>query len=259
MLLPRYSLPPSSTTVQGSADPSSADLGPPLPDPVDLARHRLQTIDDPALRADLDGMLEDEPLAFLSFAASTIALHGMATPTLVRDLIRSGYHEGAALAAALWWLCGLRPPDALLDVDLPLWLTSLDQARVRVVRRRREGVDRRIVSYLLEVELAGGRVGTLHIQVDHVEPEAVVHAFAADQSLADTMSLFRAAARWRQESDLGASPASPFRAIGVARAIMSLAGVVRSTDGADVPINLQSPWPGIRTLLIFFLIDIDVE
>lgn len=270
MLLPRFVLPEASPSATGRTPDDTSLINTSLintslintplistspDDPAERARQRFQTIDDPATRADLDVMLDHEPFAFLSFAASTISLHGMATPALVRDLLRSGHHEGAALSAALWWLCGLRPPPVLLDVGLPAWLVSLDGARIRTARRRREGLDEAIVSYLMEVELNDGRVGTLHAQLDRFHREAIVHAFAADQSLAETLELFRAAARWRRDNGVPGPPVTPFRAVGLEQTVESLTASLRDSSRIDVPINLLSPWPGIRTLLVFFILD----
>ena len=271
MLLPRHALPkPSRPSVdQPAVDQPAVDqpavgqtlgdllddgLGAPL-DRFERLRHRCQTIDDPQTRAELDWMLEEEPMAFLSFAASTIALHGMATPALVRDLVRAGYPEGSALSVALWWLCGLHPPEVLLDVGIPPWLHQFDRARLRAARRRREGDDESVDSYLLEVELFDGSIGTLHAQVDSCFRGAVIHGFAADQTMAETMELFRAATKWRRDNGLEVTPASPFRAVGVERAALSLSGPLRDTVAGDAPISLVSPWPGIRSLLLFLVID----
>ena len=257
MLLPRYALPePRPVDFVDADDPDPCDAHHPQLLGLDgRARQRLQTIDDPVTRADLASMLDEAPFAFLSFAARTIALHGMATPALVRDLIRAGYGEGVALAAALWWLCGLRPPDVLLEIGLPSWLVSLGDHRTTAARRRREGLDEAVHSYLLEVELTGGWTGTLHVQLDQFFCRAVVHGFAADQSLTETLALFRAAARWRHRNGLDVPAATPFRAVGVERTLETLAGPLRDAERVDVPINLHSPWPGIRTLLVFFVAD----
>lgn len=261
MLLPRHALPePSRSPVDRQAgdqtlgDLLDDELGAPL-DRFGRLRHRCQTIDDPDTRAELDWMLEVEPMAFLSFAASTIALHGMDTPALVRDLVRAGYPEGAALSVALWWLCGLRPPEVLLGVGIPPWLHNLDRARLRAARRRRERDDESVDSYLLEVELVNGSIGTLHAQVDSCYDGAVVHGFAADQTMAETMGLFRAATKWQRDNGLEVTPASPFRAVGVEQAAFSLTGPLRGTTPGDAPISLVSPWPGIRSLLLFLVID----
>lgn len=259
MLLPRTSTSKAVPVAFDDADSAlhrHADrLGAGPVDSTALARKRLQTIDDPTVRADLASMLDEAPFAFLSFAAKTIALHGLATPTLVRDLIRAGCWEGVALATALWWLCGLKPPEVLLEAGLPSWLVSLDAHRTSAARRRREGLDERIRSYLLEVELVDGWTGTLHVQLDPYFDGAVVHGFAADQSLAETLALFRAAIRWRRQNGLEVPAISPFRAVGVERTLDTLAGPLRDAERVDVPINLQSPWPGIRTLLVFFVVD----
>ncbi len=259
MLLPRYALPEPTPAIfddhNDRAHEGAGRLDARLVDPDAGARQRLQTIDDPLVRADLASMLDEAPFAFLSFAAKTIALHGTATPALVRDLVRAGYWEGVALATSLWWLCGLRPPEVLLDTGLPSWLRALGAHRASAARRRREGLDREIHSYLVEVELVGGWTGTLHVQLDRYFCSAVVHGFAADQSLAETLALFRAAKRWRRENGLEVPDTGPFGAIGVERALDTLAGPLRDAERGNVPINLQSPWPGIRTLLVFFVVD----
>jgi hypothetical protein len=266
MLLPRHALPESSppfvarrdaeqqASGQTLGDLLDDGLGAPL-DRFERLRHRCQTIDDPETRAELDWMLQEEPMAFLSFAASTIALHGMDTPALVRDLVRAGYPEGAALSVALWWLCGLRPPEVLLGVGIPPWLNELDRARLRAARRRREREDESVDSYLLEVELVDGSIGTLHAQVDSWHDGAVVHGFAADQTMADTMGLFRKATKWRRDNGLEVTAASPFRMLAVEKAACSLTGPLRDTVAGEAPISLVSPWPGIRSLLLFLVID----
>ncbi|MGI9613508.1 MAG: hypothetical protein ACR2QO_11395 [Acidimicrobiales bacterium] len=264
MLLPRHALPEPSPSTAGQTPAGQTlgnlldhGLGAPL-DRFERFRHRCQTIEDPQTRAELDWMLDEEPMAFLSFAASTIALHGTATPALIRDLVRAGYPEGTALSVALWWLCGLCPPQVLLDVGLPPWLHRLDEARLRAARRRRERDDESVDSYLLEVELPGGPIGTLHAQVDFGYNGAVVHGFAADQSIAETMALFRAATKWRRENGLDVTSVSPFRALGTDRAALLLSGPLRNTVAGDAPISLMSPWPGIRSLMLFFVIDCGV-
>ena len=89
---------------------------------------------------------------------------GMETPSLVRDLLRTGDAAGAGAAMAIFWLAGAAPPAALLLPGVPEWLCTLgDTTVVRAMQRR--GADG-LSSYAVELLLTDGARGSLLARVD---------------------------------------------------------------------------------------------
>ncbi len=241
-------------------------------------RHRHQTIDDPDLRAELAEAMLDRPLEFLVQASRTLGVLGAAHRELVDELTVSGYAEGVAMAAALTWLdVGWSPLDGggsggggggggrgggaidgEIDVArLPGWLVRLDEARLTEAFRRRAGVARSKSDYLVEVQLVGGFVGTLHARIDHLLDGALVNAFVVDDPVASVRQLFRASDRWRSSRDDPSSDPRPFRPIKPATAQRALAGGLAFADEFDLALNLVLPWPGNRSLVEFLINDPD--
>lgn len=234
MLLPRVSSESPATADSPSAAGPSA------------RRLRLQTIDDPPVRHELARLLDEQPLAFLSIAARTVAVHGLATPALVRDLIRSATFEGAAMATALWWLCGVKPPGELLDLALPRWLSELDRVEIVAGRRRREGATGSTASYLAQLRFAGGRRGTLQIVLDHGLGGAIISACTIDETLVATLDAIGAVDRWRLKRDAANRPPPPYRSIKPDVVRRALAGALAAsgelvTDQSELRLDAFDP------------------
>ena len=246
MLLPRFPLPSHVSFPPLAPRPSSKRAA--------VLRSRQQTIDDEAVREDLAYMLAAEPLAFLAEAALTATVLGPEIVDLVFDLLDSGHPEAEAVAQALEWLLPgpmLEPP---LGLQLPAWLARLDRTALTDACRRRDGPDSTTSSYLIEITLADGRIGTLHARIDHAVNGALTHAFVVDERSDEIRALLLAGEHLRQRSF--AAPPRPFRPIKPSTARRALAGALYGVDEIELPLNLQSPWPGIRPLVSFLVHDL---
>lgn len=249
MLLPRFPLPTEVAFPSPAPSPAARRAA--------LLRHRQHTIDDDAHRYQLARMLAAEPLGFLSVAATTISVLGEDTADLVFDLLDSHTSEAVACAQAMIWL---QPGPAVEPLDagaLPPWLARLDATSLTDARRRRDGPELATSSYLVEVTLADGRVGTLHARIDHARNGSITHAFAVDEPRAAVQERFALADRFRRFPDRG--PTRRFRPLKPATARRALAGALLATDEVDQPVDLLSPWPGIRPLVCFLLHDLGAQ
>lgn len=194
----------------------------------------------------LTELLLDEPLAFLSLAAEALSHPGrQPTEELISRLRAHGSIEAVAMAAAITWLSGggrTDDPGIMATAELPLWLTALDDGRIVGARWRREQPNK--TSYLLRIELADGREGTMQGRIDHAQGDALTNAWFTDEPLETIDQLITTLTRHQNHRfvDLKAHLAAN-----------ALAHGVEAADGATISSPAVNRWPGLRPLVEFGL------
>lgn len=205
-------------------DPASDCLGPP-------SAHR-------ALAEDL----EEQPVAFLVQAANALDDIGSADDCIIAELCASQCPVAAALGAGMHWLRHGAPP-SVVD-GLPLWLAELDRAQITHARRGRERPDLDTTSYLVELALADGRLGSFQARIDHTQDDALTNAFFTDDPIDMLERILGAATRNRRRLYRNIKPSTAVSALTAA------AGRALLWPG---PHQLANPWPRNRALLAFAL------
>lgn len=196
-------------------------------------------------------MLDDQPLAFLDTTAREISACPECASAMIRPLRSSGATVELALARAIEWL--LRYPStrpATSAQALPAWLAELDRSVIFGAARRKEGPGAMLTSYLVEIELPGGHVGTMQARLDRAADGRLINAFVSDESLRFMQSSLDWIARTEPPPD---QRPGPYRAIEPETAIRALRAAVAAADADPVPIEPYNPWPANRPLVTFVL------
>ncbi len=174
-------------------DAPDDDPGPPLNDGGDDPRQAVSPwepwLDEEALsHPDLAMLLDHQPFAFLAMAARTVSEAGSAALDIIEDLHSFATDLSQALAVAMSWLAA-SPPAPHEIQRAPSWLSSLDRLSITATKRRRFD-EAPTMSYLVELRLPGGDLGTLHLLSADEHSRSV---WMLDEDLAWTEPIMRAA------------------------------------------------------------------
>ena len=190
------------------------------------------------------------PVELLDLAAKTIADVGSTERQVRSALFAAGYFETSLLEKSMSWLVDRRAPESLLDPDTPAWLFNVADGVIRAARRRTEE-DR--TSYLIEMKLPGGPVGSMQIRIDN-NSGAITNYFAAREPLPALVKLLRAMeGAGRGSKRNGSKDNGTYHKVGTQVALEALLEARRVFDldpGRSTPAN---PWPHNRALLDFVL------
>lgn len=199
---------------------------------------------DPGWRARLAETAVDQPFAVLDVAARQLSAAGPRVVDVVRCLHLSGFGVARTLAAAMEWL-------ELGTVHsggggIPPWLAQPGTGAIIRAARRRVDACEPLTSYLLELRLPSGAIGTLHAVVDHSRGDRMRSAFVTDDALDVTRQILTACD--------GASPRygekpGPYRRIQPRTAQRALVRARTASDYVPFAVVPGNPWPAIRPLL----------
>jgi hypothetical protein len=212
----------------------------PLPSPPPSLLPKFDSMYD--LKVELAGM---HPFELLDYAAKTIAEAGPVERRVRSALFASGYFETSLLYKAMGWLVDRRPPEALLDPDTPPWLFDVNDGVIRAAKRR---VDDDSTSYLLELKLPGGPVGSLQVRVDTASG-AITNYYVAGEPMAALVKLIRSV----EPEGFGI-----YRKIATATAYETVLDASVEFDVEPIRSSPGNPWPHNRALLDFVLDEFDV-
>lgn len=186
-----------------------------------------------------DNVTDKHPFKVLERAAFYITDYG-ANESLLRQRLRAiGWFEESVLSKALDWLATGQPPYSLLDPDTPKWLHNLDAGTIRAARYRDEG---EMTSYLLEVKLPGGPVGTLQLTID--AGGRLGDAFAWGGPISKLI---------RQKRSHDIDDFGTFRPLSTKMAQRALRAARDAFDATPIEERPFSPWPSSRPLVDFVL------
>ena len=130
----------------------------------------------------------------------------------------------------------------MLDPDTPPWLGQLDQGRFVQAKTCQESPE--TTSYLIEMRLVGGHVGTLQARIDHARNDSLTNYFVTDDSI-DAMGGILVAVTRRRGPEY--TRGDPEAAIGV------VTRAIERYDAEPFEREPANPWPTNRPLLDFAL------